>query len=172
MAAIRQIQEVIYRQHYKFLFNICYRIIGNKMDAENVMQECFMKIFDNLNKLKDKNKFIAWIKSIAVNKSIDFVRKKKIVFEDIDENIEEIDEYETLMPYASNEEMNENITVERICKAIQELPDGYRTILSLHLFEDYSFDEIAKMLKIKQVSVRTQYSRGRKKVLEKLRDEN
>jgi RNA polymerase sigma-70 factor (ECF subfamily) len=161
----RQIQEAIYQQHYKFLFNTCFRVIGNKMDAENVVQECFLRVFDNMNKLKDPKKFIAWIKSIAVNKSIDFVRKRNKKMGKEDMCIVLNDETEEV------EVMWEEVTVEKICKAMQELPDGYRTILSLHLFEDYSFEEIAKVLKIQPVSVRTQYSRGRKKVAEMLKQD-
>jgi RNA polymerase sigma-70 factor (ECF subfamily) len=134
------------------------------MDAENVMQECFLKIFDNMNKLNEQKKFIAWIKSIAVNKSIDFMRKRNAKIDKDEAKIalnEEIGEIEKI---------REDVVVEKICKAIQKLPGGYRTIISLHLFEDYSFEEIAELLKIQPVSVRTQYSRGRKRVIEMLNE--
>jgi RNA polymerase sigma-70 factor (ECF subfamily) len=161
----RQRQFEIYEQNYKFVFNICYRIIGNKMDAENVMQECFFKIFDNMGNIKQENKFHAWIKSIAVNKSIDFMRKKKIIFEPLNDVDVDDDDNDDNGEVADVDEV-ENLTVETILQAISLLPDGYRTILSLRLFEDYSFEDVAKLLKIKPVSVRSQYSRGRQKLIE------
>jgi RNA polymerase sigma-70 factor (ECF subfamily) len=160
---IRQRQYEIYEQNYKFVFNICYRIIGNKMDAENVMQECFLKIFENIVTIKQEGKFHAWIKAIAVNKSIDFMRKKKITFEPLND-VDNDDENDNIEE--TDVDGGENLTVETIMRAIKLLPDGYRTIISLHLFEHYSFDDVAELLNIKSVSVRSQYSRGRQKLIE------
>jgi RNA polymerase sigma-70 factor (ECF subfamily) len=132
------------------------------MDAEEVMHDVFLKIFAHLNDLQEEKAFITWSGNIAIRTAIDKVRRQKFIFEPIDDLS------------IAEEEPNEmpELTVEGVKKALNELPQGYRIILSLRLFEEYSFEDIAKTLQIKESTVRAQFARGRKKLAQKLRVES
>jgi RNA polymerase sigma-70 factor (ECF subfamily) len=124
------------------------------MEAEEAMHDAFLKIFDHIDDLHDEKAFFSWSQRIAVRTSIDKIRKKRIIFEQIDEQT------------AYEEENEEEVTfsAEIIKKELNLLPDGYRMVLSMRLFENYDFEEIAQMLHIKESTVRSQYIRGRDKL--------
>jgi RNA polymerase sigma-70 factor (ECF subfamily) len=150
-------QRELYKMHYKRLYNTCLRIMANPMEAEEATHDAFLKLFAKIDEIKDEAKFYGWSRSIAVNTAIDSVRRKKIVFESVEKlsivEEEPIDEEEL------------QLSVDKIKKNLMYLPDGYRIVLSMHLFEDYDFKEIAKLLNLKEASVRSQYSRGRQKLI-------
>jgi len=149
----------LYRLHYKRIYNTCLRIIGNSRDAEETMQDVFLKIFDNIENLKNEDFFYSWSRSIAVSMSIDKVRKKKPIFEPIDN-----------LSVAEEEPEEEiNLSVESIKREMNNLPDGYRIVLSMRLFEECEFEEIAHALQIKESTVRSQYVRGREKLAKMLK---
>ena len=147
-------QRELYQLHYRRIYNTCLRIVGNSMDAEEVMHDVFLKLFDHIDHLQDEKAFYSWSQSIAVRQAIDWVRKKKPVFEPID-NLSVVDE-------EPDEEME--LSVESIQCALNHLPDGYRIVVSMRLFEECEFKEIAQALQIKESTVRSQYIRGREKL--------
>jgi len=155
-------QQELYQLHYRRIYNTCLRIVGDPMDAEETMHDVFLKLFDRMDELQDEKAFHAWSRSIAIRTSIDQIRKRKIVFEEISENLHIEDEEN------SNEELE--LSVEAIKKELNKLPNGYRIILSMRLFEEYEFCEIAQLLQITESTVRSQFARGRKKLAEALRD--
>lgn len=124
------------------------------------MQDTFLKAFSSIGKFQGDS-FSAWLKQIAVHTAIDALRKQKV------EWIELSDKYDSIAPDDENEADEESIqlSVEKIRKAMQQLPDGYRIILSLYLFEGYDMEEISSILHIKAASVRSQYLRGKQKLL-------
>lgn len=124
------------------------------------MQDTFLKAFSSIGKFQGDS-FSAWLKQIAVHTAIDALRKQK------EEWIELSDKYDSIAPDDENEADEESIqlSVEKIRKAMQQLPDGYRIILSLYLFEGYDMEEISSILHIKAASVRSQYLRGKQKLL-------
>ena len=130
------------------------------MDAEETMHDVFLKLFDNLDNLQDEKAFISWSRSIAIRTSIDRVRKKKPIFEPID-NLSIADEE------VSDEETK--LSVEVIRHELNNLPDGYRIILTMRLFEECEFEEIARAMQIKESTVRSQYVRGREKLANMLK---
>jgi RNA polymerase sigma-70 factor (ECF subfamily) len=152
-------QRELYQLHYRRIYNTCLRIIGNTMDAEETMHDVFLKLFDHLDDLQDEKAFYSWSQSIAIRASIDRVRKKNPVFVPIDNLAIADDE--------PDEEME--LSVEAIKRELNCLPDGYRIILSMRLFEECEFEEIARTLQIKESTVRSQYVRGRDKLAKKLR---
>jgi RNA polymerase sigma-70 factor (ECF subfamily) len=131
------------------------------MDAEEVMHDVFLKLFDRLDELQDEKAFHAWSRSIAVRTSIDHARKRKLVFEQIDDNISVVNE--------ENDDNQLELSVESIKREMNNLPDGYRIILSMRLFEECEFSEIAQMLQIKESTARSQFARGRMKLAETLK---
>ena len=152
-------QRELYKTHYKRLYNTCLRIVGSPMEAEEATHDAFLKLFAKMEALSDEAKFYGWGRSIAVNTAIDRIRRKKIQFE----AVEKLHLVEEEAP-VNKEELQ--LSVEKIRKSLMSLPDGYRIILSMHLFEGYDFEEIAIILNIKEVSVRSQFSRGRQKLLQ------
>ena len=153
-------QRELYQLHYHRIYNVCLRIVGNPMDAEETMHDVFLKIFDSIDNLHDEKAFVSWSQSIAVRTSIDRVRKKKPIFEQIDDR----------MPIVEEEpEAEMTLTVETIKSELNKLPDGYRIVLSMRLFDESEFDEIAEALHIKESTVRSQYVRGRDKLAKMLK---
>ena len=128
------------------------------MDAEEVMHDVFLKIFEKIDDLQDEKLFVAWSQRIAIRTSIDRVRKKKPIFEQVD-NLAIAEEEPDESP---------ELTVEAVKRELERLPDGYRIVLSMRLFEECEFDEIAKVLQIKESTVRSQYVRGRDKLAKML----
>ena len=153
-------QRELYQFHYRRIYNTCLRIIGNSPDAEEAMQDVFLKLFDNIDNLQDENAFYSWSQSIAIRTSIDRVRKKRLIFEPID-NLSVADEEADEEP---------EFSVESIKRELSNLPDGYRIVLSMRLFEECEFEEIAQALQIKESTVRSQYIRGRDKLSKMLKN--
>lgn len=144
------------------MFNTALRIVNRVTDAEDILQESFTDAFMQLSSFKNKSTFGAWLKQIVVFKSIGFVKKQRINFVDM----------EIAGDPAEEREMNEKeiwYTVEQIKETIMQLPDGYRTVISLYLFEEYSHEEIAEMLEVAPSTARTQYMRAKKKLLQLLK---
>ena len=153
-------QRELYQLHNRRIYNICLRITGNRMDAEEAMNDVFLKLFDNIEDLQDEKSFNSWSHSIAVRTAIDRVRIKKHFFEQIDDN----------MPFAAEEPDEEmELTVETVKNELNNLPDGYRIVLSMRLLDECEFEDIAKVLQIKESTVRSQYVRGREKLAKMLK---
>ena len=153
-------QQELYQLHYRRIYNTCLRIIGNPMDAEEAMHDVFLKLFDHLDDLQDEKAFCSWSRSIAIRTAIDRSRRKKQVFEQVDDLLIADDE--------PDEEME--LSVEAIKRELNRLPDGYRIVLSMRLFEECEFEEIARMLQIRESTVRSQYARGREKLANRLKE--
>jgi RNA polymerase sigma-70 factor (ECF subfamily) len=152
-------QFEIYRLYYKSMYNSSLRIVGVREEAEDIMQESFLTAFRKLKSYGGEVSFGAWLKRIVINRSLDILRKRKVVFEEV---------YAELPLISEPEPEEEPITVEEVKSAIGRLPDGYRTILSLILLEGYDHEEVSEILGIKNVTSRTQFSRARQKLKELL----
>ena len=153
-------QFALYRQYAQWLYNACVRITGNAADAEEAMQDAFIKIFKRIDQYTEGQSFEAWMHRIATRTAIDYVRKRDPKWEDISENYAVPDNED------EPDEDEINYTLNEIKNAMTQLPAGYRIILSLYLFEGYDVDEIASILKIKPPSVRSQYLRAKRKLLD------
>ncbi len=151
--------EMLYRQYAKAMFNTSLRIVNNTSDAEDVLQESFLAAF-RLDHFDYSSTFGAWLKRIVVNKSIDVLRKRRLITIDIEESgAQEIRDQGVI------DEENIELKITAIKKAIILLPSGYRTVLSLYLFEGYDYDEIGEIMKISPSTVRSQYHRAKLKLL-------
>jgi RNA polymerase sigma factor (sigma-70 family) len=150
----------LYQKYSKAMYNTSLRIVNHTADAEDVLQESFIDAFAAIDSFAYKSTFGAWLKRIVINKSINTLRKKKMDIIDIDKtsavHVPEEDAYD---------EEGLKMKVEEIKKAVKELPNGYRTVLTLHLFEGYDQEEIAEILQISHATVRTQYMRAKQKLL-------
>ena len=156
-------QFQLYKLYYKAMYNTCFRIVLDEMEAEDIMQEAFLKAFDKIDTYSGKVSFGAWLKRIVINHSLDQIKKKKLDFKNIEEHSHEIKE-------EKEEEQEDDITeqIEDIKNAIDQLSDGYRIVLSLYLLEGYDHDEIGEILNISGSTSRSQYTRAKKKLKEQL----
>ena len=153
-------QRELYQLHYRRIYNTCLRIIGNPMDAEEAMHDVFLKLFDHMDDLQNDKAFHSWSQRIAIRTSIDQVRRKKLVFEQIDH-----------LPIADEEpDEDMELSVEAIKCELNNLPDGYRIVVSMRLFEECGFEEIAQTLQIRESTVRSQFARGREKLVQMLKN--
>jgi RNA polymerase sigma factor (sigma-70 family) len=151
----------LYQRYCKAMYSTCYRIVNHVAEAEDVLQDSFMDAFNNLKTFTYESTFGGWLKTIVINKSINHLKKKKLNLVDIDKVITE-----NLME--ENEIKEEEIIykVEEVKMAIQKLPDGYRTVLSLYLLEGYDHEEIAEIMQVATSTTRSQYIRAKQKLLQ------
>jgi len=151
-------QFELYRLYYKAMYNACLRIVGDPHEAEDIMQESFFKAFDKISTYRNEVSFGAWLRRIVVNTSIDALKKRKVSFTSI-ENAHGIKEAD------DNADLDVE-SVELIKNAIEKLPEGYKTVLMLHLIDEYDHEEIAEMLGITASTSRSQYARAKQKLIE------
>lgn len=154
-------QFQMYKLYYKNMFNTSYRIVADAHEAEDVMQEAFLSAFEKIESYSGKVSFGAWLKRIVVNQSLDCLRKRKHRLVPIEETGADISEEHDDYDFE-----DESIKLELMQKSIEELPEGYRIVLSLHLLEGYDHQEIAEILQITNSTARSQYARARHKLLE------
>ena len=156
-------QFEIYRLYYKSMYNSSLRIVGVPEEAEDIMQESFLTAFRKLKTYNGEVSFGAWLKKIVINNSLDILRKRKMFFEELHNELPVLSEPE-------QETEVDSVTIEEVKIAINSLSDGYRTILSLILLEGYDHEEVSEILGIKNVTSRTQFSRARQRLREILTD--
>ena len=159
-------QFELYRLYFAAMYNTTLRIVGDSDDAEDVMQEAFLKAFLKLDSYRGEVSFGAWLKRIVINKALDFLRLKreKLSLEDAGE----IGEMEDKPDDTQDVEYRD----EEIKRAIYKLPEGYRIVLSLILLEGYDHEEVSGILNISNATSRTQYHRAKKKLIELLKSNN
>lgn len=145
-------QFQLYKLYSKAMYNIASRFLNNKMDVEDILQESFVTAFKRLDELKNFDAFGSWLKRIVINKCISLQRKKKILFEEIDDfKLEAESEMEEGFP---------DINPALVHNAIKELPEKGRTVLVLRALEGYTHKEISEILNITISTSKTQYSRS------------
>ena len=154
-------QFQLYKLYYRPMYSVCMRIINNETEAEDIMQEAFLKAFSKIDTYKGEVSFGAWLKKIVINRSLDYLKKRKVKFEEINEKTNQLPDYQM---------ETKEVNVQVIKDAIQKLPDGYRVVLSLYLIEGYDHEEISEILGISNSNSRTQYLRAKNKLRELLKD--
>ncbi len=149
----------LYKLYSKAMFNVGYRITKSEEDAEDVLQEAFISAFRNLDNYRGDATFGAWLKRIVVNKAINALNKRK------HELIPDVEQWD-VAEEDSVTEYREDLTVERVKKAIEKLPDGYRTVLSLYLLEGYDHQEIGEIMGISESTSKSQLNRAKARLKE------
>ena len=142
------------------MFSVCMRLINNTAEAEDVMQEAFLNALRNIDSYRGEVSFGAWLKKIVINRSLDYLKKRRLKLEEINDKTERIADYQM--------EVRE-VNIQLIKDAIQKLPDGYRVVLSLFLIEGYDHEEISQILGISNENSRVQYLRAKNKLKELLK---
>jgi len=150
----------LYNLHAKEVYNTIYRIVNHTAEAEDLLQESFVSAFQAIAGYENTGGFRAWIKRIAINKSISWIRKKKVRLVELETSGVRVEEEEAI------DEKAFVFKIEEIKKAIEQLPDGYRMVFQLYAIENIPQVEIAQMLGMENGAVRIQYHRAKKKLLQ------
>jgi RNA polymerase sigma-70 factor (ECF subfamily) len=161
----RKAQYEIYKLYAKAMYNVCLRITGDTLEAEDVLQEAFLIAFEKIETYRNEAAFGAWLKKIVVNAALNQVRKRRFQFSDINNN----EDYEDESAHAVNDAEEMSYQAEQIRRAIAQLPDGFRIVFSLYLLEGYDHQEIAEILGISVSTSKSQYNRAKKKLQEILK---
>ncbi|MEP5338584.1 MAG: RNA polymerase sigma factor [Algibacter sp.] len=160
----RKAQLQLYNQYCDGMYIVAKRFLKDAADAEDVVQEAFIKAFTKLHQYKAEVTFGAWLKRIVVNKSIDFLKSKKHELVALDEvHLKVID-----TDYDDKWLVDDALTLKNVKNAINKLPEKYQYVVMLYLIEGYDHQEISEILNISQVASRTQLSRGKNKLQELL----
>jgi RNA polymerase sigma factor (sigma-70 family) len=170
----RRAQYDLYQQYVKAMYNVCLRIVNHDAEAEDVLQEAFIDAFSHIGSFRGQSTFGAWLKQIVVNRAINHLRGRRLAlvsldsisFGDEDGDTADRPDYADTEPY---DEEGVQFEVERVRRALSQLPEGYRVVLSLYLFEGYDHEEIGTILNISETTSRTQYLRGKKRLLDLLK---
>ena len=149
----------LYLQYADALYNVCVRILQHPAEAEDALQEAFIKIFNNIQQYRNESSIGSWMKQIVTNTCLNILRKKKLV---LDELVDDISENEN----ESERENEHDYSIEDIKKAIEELPQGYRVVFNLFMFEEYTHKQIAEMLEISESTAKSQLFKAKRKLKE------
>lgn len=158
----RKAQYELYSLYSKQMYNVCMRIVNHVGEAEDILQESFVEAFRRMPDFRGAGTFGGWLKRIVVNRSINSLRKKKMVL------FEDAGQFDHL-PDEEDAGMDETLAAARLMQLVSGLPDGYRMVLTLYLFEDYTHSEIAALLNITESTSKSQYNRAKAKIREELK---
>lgn len=139
---------------------ICRRYAASHQEAEDMLQEAFIRVFKHVGQYRGDGSFEGWLRRITVNTALQFLQKRKIEFVELDEIRFE--------PESQDHSAVSGLDAEDLMKLIARLPDGYRTVFNLFAIEGYSHEEISAMLHIQTASSRSQLSKARALLREKI----
>lgn len=164
MRGNRKAQMKLYDLYADAMYIITCRYISNREDAKDVMQEGFLKAFTRLSQYKGEVAFGAWLKRIMINQCIDTLKKRSLVYEEMN------DQTLTIIDDDKSWNIDTTVTKEEIIQAIESLPNKYKYVLQLYLIEGYDHQEISEILEIPIRTSRTQLMRGKTKLKNILND--
>ncbi|HMI79026.1 MAG TPA: sigma-70 family RNA polymerase sigma factor [Ferruginibacter sp.] len=162
-------QEALYSRFSPRMLGVCYRFAKNREDAEDMLQDGFIKVFTQIHQYRNEGALEGWIRRIVVHTCINILKKNKKFSDSVD------------IIHANSIHVKEEIIpsimqAKQVVECIRTLPLGYRTVLNLYAIEGYSHKEIANMLDIEESTSRSQYTRAkamleeiliRKKIIQK-----
>jgi len=153
-------QHALFEKYAGILMTICRRYAGDQHEAEDMLQEAFINIFNHIGQFKFNGSFDGWLKRITVHAAIRLLQRRKITIIALSK-----DQYDVISPDSDG---SADMDAEDLLKVIRELPDGYRLVFNLYAIEGYSHDEIAKLLNIKTATSRSQLSKARSMLKDKI----
>ena len=154
----------LYQLYAAAMYNICRRMMGDEEEARDILQESFVDAFRKLPELREVNTFSAWVKRIVVNNCINAIRKKKLDTTELEEGWDTVQEEEDDFEYTRYQ-------AAQVMEAIDELPEGCRSVLNLYLFEGYDHKEIASILGVTESASKAQYSKAKARIRKRLTNE-
>jgi RNA polymerase sigma-70 factor (ECF subfamily) len=161
----RSAQSALYRKFASVMLAVCMRYAQSQDEAEDILQEAFLKIFQNIGTYRKEGSFEGWMKRIMINHALNhFRRNRKLPFH---EDIGAINELDIVEPDTPSS-LPAPIPAEALMNLIQGLPPGYRMVFNMYVFEDYSHKEIAEMLNISENTSKTQLLKARRMLRNRL----
>lgn len=159
----RAAQKQLYTLYSKKMYGVCLRYAGNIEEAQDILQEGFIKVFSHLDSYKGSGSFEGWIRRIMVNTALEKLREKVILFTltDLENSLSEI----------QDERISAPCSEEDMLKLIQELPPRYRMVFNLFAIEGYTHKEIAEMMGINEGTSKSNLARARMILQNKLKDQ-
>ncbi len=156
-------QQILYDKYAGKMYGICLRFAKSRFEADDILQESFIKIFKNLHRFKHSGSFEGWVRRTFVNTSINYYKKnlKHSQTQDIDDQWDLSSQQED--PIAK-------ISADDLLKLIHELPDGYRMVFNLYVIEGYSHREIGELMGISEGTSKSQLARARKSLQQKVNE--
>lgn len=150
----RASQKQLYDRFAEVMLGICYRYTKSLADAEDVLQEGFIRAFNNLHQYKGEGELGAWLRRIMVTTALNYLKRNaRYQYDLVFEN--------TALHPVSNDNPEVKLNTKELAALIQQLPTGYQTIFNLHAVEGYSHVEIGELLGISDGTSRSQYARAR-----------
>ncbi|MEM1134322.1 MAG: RNA polymerase sigma factor [Bacteroidota bacterium] len=156
----RKAQQLLYDTYCKKMFAVCIRYCRKAEDAEDILQEAFVKVFNNISSFRKESSLYFWIKKIVINTALNYQRSKLYLYPMVDVN--------ELHYLAEKDMIMTNIQHKDLIKMLQNLPDGCRIIFNLYAIEGFQHKEIAEMLEISIGTSKSQYSRAKFLLKEKI----
>jgi len=158
-------QLEIYNRYYKAMFNVAYRIVKDRFEAEDIMQDSFLSAFTKLDTIKDTMTFGAWLKRIVINNSIyHFNKNNKYQDVPLDDVMYKMEDNQGV----SEDYEFTNIKARQVLETMNLLKDNYRMALNLHLIEGYDYEEISTIMNMSYANCRTTISRAKESLRQKL----
>lgn len=150
----RKAQELLYNKYASLLLGVLCRYSKNRAEAEDILQEAYVKIFRHIDQFRGESSLYAWMKRIVINTALRHIQSNVHYNTNVplNDNIE----------YREKVDMISEISADEIIKVLQKLPQGFRTVFNLYAVEGYKHKEIAKMLNISENTSKSQYSRAKK----------
>lgn len=158
----KEAQYLLYKQFAAQMLGVCYRYTKSVEDAEDILQEGFIKVFTNLHSYKSEGDLGAWIRRIMVNTAITYINKHNRYKKGI-----QVDDIK-LHPI-STENPDLNLDMKDIVETIRQLPGNYQTVFNLIAIEGYDYSEVCQILQININTARSQYNRARAMLIELLK---
>lgn len=159
----RKVQQALYDQFCRRLLAICVRYARSVAEAEDILQEGFIKAFDHIKNFRYESKLETWLTRIMINTALNYQRKKLYLFPMIDV---------TDVPLKEDEKISlSGFHLDELLKFVQSLPDGCRVVFNLFAIEGYSHKEISEMLSISEGTSKSQYSRARQLLMHRINSE-
>ena len=156
----RRMQKQLYDQFSPKMYAVCLRYMGNADDAQDILQEGFIKIFKNLERFRGDGSFEGWVRRIFVNTAIEHIRKKKL-------NLS-LTEKEDTIEFKSVSALD-NINEKDLLKIVSDLSPGYRSVFNLYVVEGFSHKEIGELLGINEGTSKSQLARARMILQQKIK---
>lgn len=159
----KRAQKELYDQYAPLFLGICMRYANSRDEAEDILQDAFVKIFFKIEQYKNVGSFEGWMKRIVVNTALTYYRLNQKHFHH--EDIEEVQESKIDVPSTGDADF----TREELFKTIKSLPEGYRAVFNMYAIEGYNHKEIGEMLRISEGTSKSQYSRAKSIIQKKLK---
>lgn len=154
-------QKIAYEKYAGRMMAVCLRYVANRDDAEDVLIEGFMRVFERIDQFRNEGSFEGWVRRVMVTESLMFLRKNKAWRQEVP--------LDDLGGEPDYELADANLDAEALIRLVAQLPDGYRTVFNLYAIEGYTHAEIAELTGISEGTSKSQLSRARALLQDKIR---